>query len=170
MLNAEGRSVAAAMLCRTPMSRDDACLYTHGALLSESDRRLQRVLAKDYTAGEAQRLLAGDVDDGAAAHGSRVPGSPPQPAAAALSGRGGNASEAPQHSLAVALEVKYGYPGARAPDISVVDSRASAAAMTAHSRKPQSEEELREARSRRGARRSGTAPSIAGRTAGSRDS
>jgi len=59
-LVAEGRAVAAALVCATPMSRADACLYTHApaaAAASAADRRLARVLARDVGADAAQRLL-----------------------------------------------------------------------------------------------------------------
>lgn len=44
----EGRRVAVGLISRSPMSRDDACLYAHGgAVQTEADRRLETALAND---------------------------------------------------------------------------------------------------------------------------
>lgn len=140
----EGRRVAAALICRTPTTWDDACLYTPEFTESEQDLRLKRALARDYSAAEATKLLTGETlpeDDSK----SR---SPPPIERKKPSSRVASESEL--------LAVRYGYPGAMPPDISVVDAAAAARAAAAMN-EPQSAEEYMDARARKSLRRSATA-------------
>lgn len=58
----EGRRVAVGLISRSPMSRDDACLYAHGgAVQTAADRRLEAALANDaatVTAAAAAAVAA----------------------------------------------------------------------------------------------------------------
>ncbi|RYG52957.1 hypothetical protein EON66_09270, partial [archaeon] len=60
VLNEEGRMVAAALISRQPMSRDDASMFVPQLFTSAADKRLQRALARDYTASEASKMLLTD--------------------------------------------------------------------------------------------------------------
>lgn len=70
----EGRKVAAALVSREPVPRDEACFYTDEPLETEADVRLKTLLARDYSVDEMGRLLEGgsstpllDTSDNAAA-------------------------------------------------------------------------------------------------------
>lgn len=153
-LNQEGRSVAVALVSRSPMTRDDASLYTQSPLLSAADRRLQRLLARDYTTTDAHKLLTtgdggpthGDEEDEAAATAAASPG----PAAS------GAAEESSFVGTSQRLAVQYGYPGALPTDVPVVDAEA-AGRLAASLTRPQTAEDLAAARQRRASRRSAAA-------------
>lgn len=74
------------------MPRADCCLYTHEPLVTEADKRLQRALARDLNAEDAQRLLAA---------GSNAPADM-QPPTAAAAARESAADAARRAALAAA--------------------------------------------------------------------
>jgi hypothetical protein len=157
-LNQEGRSVAVALISRSPMTRDDASLYTQSPLLSAADRRLQRLLARDYTSTDAHKLLTtgnggpahGDEEDEAAAKTAAGAGSP-GPAASGAADESSSFIGTSQR-----LAVQYGYPGALPTDVPVVDAEA-AGRLAASLTRPQTAEDLAAARQRRTSRRSAAA-------------
>ena len=126
-LVAEGRRVAAGLVSRTPVSRDDACLYSPDWSLAretDGDRRLQAALRRDPWGGERnQRLLEGDAAAAAAAAEAVQQAHAAARAAAIASassgGRGGGRQQLVHD--AAALAVRFGYPGAilEAPDVSL---------------------------------------------------
>ena len=163
-LVAEGRAVAAALVCATPMTRADACLYVHApaaAAASPADRLVGRVLARDVDAATAQRLLEGGTRGGGAAMTTEAS----EEAAAVAAEAAAVAAVSPEaelraaESLAAAGEESqrlsrlYGYPGALPPDAPIVNAPAAARLAAALTR-PASEEDRREAARRAGSRRS----------------
>jgi len=142
-LTQEGRPVAAALVSLSPMTRDDACLYTNERIDSPADRRLARALERDYSADEALRLL---TDGGAG-------GAPAAAAAAAADERAPAAPPAARRAPAASPAPAYGVSGALPADVSLVDA-AEARRLASVLARPSSEAERREAGTRRGARRS----------------
>lgn len=125
------------------MAWDDACLYTPEAVESEADLRLKKVLARDYSAADAVRLIEGAT--------AEAPDRAKATAALRAVVRVSRARQLDEESQTLA--VKYGYPGALPADISLVDTEAAAAA-SAGTSKPRTMEEYEDARARRGSRRS----------------
>jgi uncharacterized protein len=141
-LNQEGRRVAAALVSRQPVTWEEACLYTPEMTESEHDRRLKQVLSRDYSTKEVSRLL--ESGSGSAQSSETAPTKEAEPAPAAPTNF---------EDESAALAVRYGYPGALPPDVSIVDKDAAARAAD-RARKPQTAEEFIDARARRATRRS----------------
>jgi hypothetical protein len=152
-LNEEGRRVAVALVCRSPLTRDDVCVYTDELLLGEggqeAEARLAAGLAREDAAVAAALAAPGSVRllaDGryaAAAAG----GGPAPPESASVSGEqwaagrfGGGGGDGGASISAVTAPsapptVMYGYPGAVPKDAVLVTldeagRRARAAART----------------------------------------
>lgn len=172
VLVSEGRPAAAALVCRTPMTREDASMYTPEALqlaTAKHERALAEALSGRATElalggpiGEPQRLL----DDGVQRHDGSVGIASQQP-------QGGSQSNAVQptplimpkvtdsgmraveaQSLTVATQ--YGYPGALPPDISPLAGRTQV--KPGASVQPRTADEMLDAMARKGGRKSGVQP------------
>jgi uncharacterized protein len=151
MLVREGRPVAAALVARTPMTRDDASLFTQEPVLSEADKRLQRVLSRDLTAQEAARMIT---------DGQSGVGDAGEEARRAAASRQAEKAAAANEARVVfdrsrELGVQYGVPGAIVPDIAVVD-KLEAQRTADRLTRPQTQEDLDMAKARKAARRSGS--------------
>lgn len=103
----EGRRVAAGLISRSPVSRDDACLYTPDWTDRETDddKRLKEALRRDSYGGEGggQKLITGSTDDTSIANKNVVD----------ISAAAGSKRIVEE---AVALAQQYGYPGALQSD------------------------------------------------------
>lgn len=114
-LAAEGRRVCAGLISRSPVPRDDACLYTPdwAPRASEADARLQAALRRDPYDGSEQRLLG---DGGAAAAAAAA--EEEQQERARRQGAAAAAQPPPPdlrsryERAAAAAEARFGYPGA----------------------------------------------------------
>jgi hypothetical protein len=113
-LAAEGRRVCAGLISRSPVSRDDASMYTPdwAPRASEADVRLQAALRRDpYDGSGDQRLLG----DGAAA-AEAAEAAAQREAEAAAAAAGGAPPPPDRRSryerAAAAAEARFGYPGA----------------------------------------------------------
>jgi len=153
-LNSENRRVAAALLSRVPMPRDEACLYTPDAVESPADRALKRLLSRGGGAAAANdpRLLEGAAE------------APPEAAASAAAASAARTSSSRRAALEAAsrdIGRTYGYPTANladAPIEQVADAALPSEADAPATRtKPRSVEEYMDSRARRGQRRSAAA-------------
>lgn len=172
VLVSEGRPAAAALVCRTPMTREEASMYTpeamqlatatHERALAEALSGRATELALGGPIGEPQRLLGDPLQhrgDSAASEakeqGHNAQPQALQPAALIMpkvTDSGMRAVEA--QSLTVATQ--YGYPGALPPDISPLAGRTQLKPGT--SVQPRTAEEMLDAMARKGGRKSGVQP------------
>lgn len=181
VLNQEGRRVAAALMSREPLTRDDACVYTPEALEeTDADRRLRQALAVDPEklgeGADAGRLLTdglgsgvGDAADMAAAlrRGTVEEGgakAKPEPASSDDSRLWGGKRD----RLDSLLTVQYGYPGALPPDVPIIDTE-TAARVAARRLRPQTAEDFAEAAAAKASRRS-FKPTLTGKGGGNNGS
>jgi len=133
------------------MSRQDASLYLAAqAAGTDSDKLIQRALSRDMTASEAQQLITDGSSRGD--HGLSS-GDAPRETARASDGSEREGTSA--QSISERIAVRYGYPGALPPDISLVNE-AEARRLASRLTRPQTTEDAREARARKGSRRSAT--------------
>lgn len=85
------------------MPRADCCIYTHEPLVTEADKRLQRVLSRDLGAEDAQRLLAAGSNAPAEMQPPTAAGAAREAAADAARRAAAAAANAPPPAVAAAL-------------------------------------------------------------------
>lgn len=151
MLNQEGRNAAVALVCRSPVSRADACLYTEEARTLAA-APAERALVDGLSGATTELLLANMNEGPRLLEGGRSPSDgPARPTAPPPKGPVVHAPALREVELASrSVALQYGYPGALPPDASPV--RPAAAGRTAV---PRTADEMLDAIARRGDRRSG---------------
>lgn len=181
-LNQEGRRVAAALISREPLEREDCCFYTPELVETTADKRLKRALARDLTMQELQgHLLEApegnrEVQDFADEEEAKLAalrraGVAPDSAPIVLPGTEAcgpvpGAPDLPKPRVVstrspssgktkthVEMDVAYGYPGALGPDVPIVDVD-TAARIAARKARPETLDDLDAARANRVNRRS----------------
>lgn len=141
----EGRRVAAGLISISPVSRDEACMYTSDAVQTEEDRNMQKALARDYSAQEAVKLLEGATAE--------------QKAEAQQLRQEMKEREQQQRKKYLEdserLAVQYGYPGAQPPDAPLLlMSEAEKQERARASLRPRNAEELIDSIASKNSRRS----------------
>jgi hypothetical protein len=195
VLVAEGRQAVAGLIARSPVPRDEACLYTpdYDAMMAAApnsgDARVHAALAGPAVSGGGVALLeAGEAGaaggSGGAAGGGAAPAPSPAHTLAAAPGAAAAAKAAAQQRAAweatsASLATRYGVPDAASASVDVSPLHPSvnpgAAARVAHAAavtRPRTAEDLDAAQLRKSSRRSsgqhrdGAATGIPGAGAG----
>jgi hypothetical protein len=117
--------VAAALVSASPVSRDDACLYTTptaAAAPSTTDQRLTQALARDLSADDTIKLLEGRAvasPPSATRQGTVASPAPSHPGGDRLVAPDVDAGPSGWQAASAALSQRYGYPGAGAELVDV---------------------------------------------------
>jgi len=124
VLVAEGRPVCAALVSQTPVSRDDACLYTPDVQLmeTEKDRKIIETLAQDLLPRDRNKLLTdGKIDN--INNNTIAKNDSEQSPKESSSTTNTDINNIMSRKVDIQSEIiatKYGYPGALPPDISPI--------------------------------------------------
>jgi hypothetical protein len=140
-MNREGRMVAAALISRTPVSRDDACMYTNDAVVIKEDPRLIEELKRDYNSTISSRRLL------------PPPNAPSDSTNITRTESTADTQDAVPNSNGAVGGMAYGYPGALPADVSILDKDA-ATRVSERLARPSSMRELEDSLATKNLRRS----------------